>query len=145
MDLQRKLCDSLSANGELLEKSGNFSWIDVQFLQDAKHALINGRNTLKNSYIFSYHLDVDERDRMDVDGRSFHEHELFMENQRHLELAVEKLSRCIEYEVGKETSAFPSACSLNEYKLGIIKHTCLVEQRNRVLTDWLAGNLDLLR
>ena len=64
----------------MLQSSSNMSWIEVQFLQTASKALQQCRQTLKWTYAFAYYLARNNQT------------EIFEDNQKDLEMAVENLS-----------------------------------------------------
>jgi len=68
----------------MLQSSSNMSWIEVQFLESASRALQQCRGTLKWTYAFAYYLARNNQT------------EIFEDNQKDLEMAVENLSevRC---------------------------------------------------
>lgn len=68
----------------LLQSASDMSWIEVQFLEEASQALQRCRQTLKWTYAFAYYL-----------ARN-NETEIFEDNQKNLELAVEDLSEMFE-------------------------------------------------
>jgi len=68
----------------LLQNASNMSWIEVQFLESASKALQQCRQTLKWTYAFAYYLARNNQT------------EIFEDNQKDLEMAVENLSEvCI--------------------------------------------------
>ena len=67
-----------------LQGESNLSWIEVQFLQAASQCLQECRQTLKWTYAFAFYL-----------ARN-NETEIFEDNQKDLELAVENLSELFE-------------------------------------------------
>lgn len=69
---------------EEMQKKSDFSWIEVQFMKKALDIVLECRNTLKWTYSFAYYL---ERNNPT---------ELFEDNQRDLEMAVENLNELIE-------------------------------------------------
>lgn len=72
---------------DLLQRTSSLSWIEVQFLQRAVSVLLESRFTLKWTYAFAYYL-----------AKNNHT-ELFEDNQRDLEMAVEQLSGLLETDV----------------------------------------------
>ena len=68
----------------MLQSSSGMSWIEVQFLETASQALQQCRGTLKWTYAFAYYL---QRNNMT---------EIFEDNQKDLEMAVENLSEMFE-------------------------------------------------
>ena len=67
-----------------LQSQSNMSWIEVQFLDTASKALQACRQTLKWTYAFAFYL---ARNNMT---------EIFEDNQKDLEMAVENLSAMFE-------------------------------------------------
>ncbi|KAI1002361.1 E3 ubiquitin-protein ligase [Podosphaera aphanis] len=67
-----------------LQSASGMSWIEVQYLNTASHALQTCRQTLKWTYAFAFYL---ARNNMT---------EMFEDNQKDLELAVEALSEMFE-------------------------------------------------
>ena len=67
-----------------LQNSSGMSWIEVQFLDSASQALQQCRQTLKWTYAFAYYL---ARNNLT---------EIFEDNQKDLEMAVENLSEMFE-------------------------------------------------
>ncbi|TKA30353.1 hypothetical protein B0A50_02580 [Salinomyces thailandicus] len=69
---------------QLLQSSSGMSWIEVQFLEAASQALQQCRQTLKWTYAFAYYLARNNQT------------EIFEDNQKDLEMAVENLSEMFE-------------------------------------------------
>lgn len=67
-----------------LQTDSGLSWIEVQFLQSASQCLQECRQTLKWTYAFAYYLARNNQT------------EIFEDNQKDLELAVENLSEMFE-------------------------------------------------
>jgi ariadne-1 len=67
-----------------LQNTAGMSWIEVQFLESASQALQHCRRTLKWTYAFAFYL---ARNNLT---------EIFEENQKDLEMAVENLSEMFE-------------------------------------------------
>ncbi|KAF1809416.1 hypothetical protein P152DRAFT_452093 [Eremomyces bilateralis CBS 781.70] len=67
-----------------LQSSSGMSWIEVQFLEGASQALQQCRQTLKWTYAFAYYLARNNQT------------EIFEDNQKDLEMAVENLSEMFE-------------------------------------------------
>jgi ariadne-1 len=61
---------------EIMQRSSDLSWIEVQYLKKAVEVLLLSRFTLKWTYAFAYYL---ARDNATA---------LFEDNQRDLEMAV---------------------------------------------------------
>ncbi|KAK4892301.1 hypothetical protein LTR27_009135 [Elasticomyces elasticus] len=68
----------------MLQSTSGMSWIEVQFLEAASQALQQCRQTLKWTYAFAYYLARNNQT------------EIFEDNQRDLEMAVENLSEMFE-------------------------------------------------
>lgn len=78
----------------LLQSSSNMSWIEVQFLESASKALQQCRQTLKWTYAFAYYLARNNQT------------EIFEDNQKDLEMAVENLSEvCLTFSLGSIRTA----------------------------------------
>ncbi|KAI9669153.1 MAG: hypothetical protein M1829_005154 [Trizodia sp. TS-e1964] len=67
-----------------LQSASGLSWIEVQFLADASTALQQCRQTLKWTYAFAFYLQRNNQT------------EIFEDNQKDLEMAVENLSEMFE-------------------------------------------------
>ncbi|KAI4227974.1 MAG: hypothetical protein L6R36_001984 [Xanthoria steineri] len=102
-----------------LQTSSGLSWIEVQFLQTASQALQQCRQTLKWTYAFAYYL---ARNNLT---------EIFEENQKDLEMAVEGLSEMFE----KQTA------ELSGLKVDIMDKTAYCLQRRVILLEDTAVNL----
>jgi len=89
--LEQELYKRIEKKMEEIQKSSNLSWIEVQFLKRAVETLSVCRATLKWTYAMAYYL---KRDNMT---------ELFEDNQRDLEHAVEELSELLEKPIERET------------------------------------------
>lgn len=102
-----------------LQASSGMSWIEVQFLDTASQALQQCRQTLKWTYAFAYYL---QRNNFT---------EIFEQNQKDLELAVENLSEMFE----KTTS------ELAKLRVDILDKTSYCSKRRIILLDDTARNL----
>jgi ariadne-1 len=102
-----------------LQTQSNMSWIEVQFLDEAAKALQTCRQTLKWTYAFAFYL---ARNNMT---------EIFEENQKDLEMAVENLSQMFE----KPTS------ELAVLKVEILDKTSYCKTRREILLSDTADNL----
>ena len=76
---------------EELQQTTSLTWIEVQFLKKAADTLTECRSTLKWTYCMIYYL---QRNNMT---------ELYEDNQRDLERAVEELSGQLESPIEQET------------------------------------------
>jgi ariadne-1 len=121
----------------LLQSSSNMSWIEVQFLETASKALQQCRQTLKWTYAFAYYLARNNQT------------EIFEDNQKDLEMAVENLSE-VRFLILLE-----SCCSkltrvqmfekqpdqLASLKVQMMDKTAYCTQRHIILLDDTAKNL----
>lgn len=102
-----------------LQTASGMSWIEVQFLDTASQALQQCRQTLKWTYAFAFYL---ARNNMT---------EIFEENQKDLELAVESLSEMFE-------KAIPELAGL---KVDILDKTAYCTKRRVILLGDTAEKL----
>lgn len=102
-----------------LQTASGMSWIEVQFLDTASHALQLCRQTLKWTYAFAYYL---QRNNFT---------EIFEQNQKDLEMAVENLSEMFE----KPTT------ELADLRVDILDKTSYCNKRRVILLDDTAQNL----
>ena len=102
-----------------LQTQSNMSWIEVQFLDSASKALQACRQTLKWTYAFAFYL---QRNNMT---------EIFEDNQKDLEMAVEALSGMFEKPVGE----------LQGLKVDILDKTTYCLRRREILLIDTAENL----
>ncbi|THX25261.1 hypothetical protein D6D12_07041 [Aureobasidium pullulans] len=102
-----------------LQSTSGMSWIEVQFLDYASQALQQCRQTLKWTYAFAYYL---ERNNLT---------EIFEDNQKDLEMAVEALSGMFE----KPTD------QLSGLKVEMMDKTTYCNKRRIILLDDTADNL----
>lgn len=106
-----------------MQQTSDLSWIEVQFLKKATDVLLQSRTTLKWTYAFAYFL---ERNNLA---------ELFEDNQRDLEMAVEQLSEMLEKNVD------PSGIIALKQQV-IDKSVYVASRREVVLSDTLKGLSD---
>jgi ariadne-1 len=102
-----------------LQSQSNMSWIEVQFLDTASKALQACRQTLKWTYAFAFYL---ARNNMT---------EIFEDNQKDLEMAVENLSAMFEKPVNE----------LAGLKVDILDKTTYCNRRREILLSDTAENL----
>lgn len=102
-----------------LQTASGMSWIEVQFLDTASRALQECRQTLKWTYAFAYYL---ARNNMT---------EIFEDNQKDLEMAVENLSEMFEK---------PTA-ELRDLKVDILDKTSYCNKRRVILLSDTAERL----
>jgi ariadne-1 len=102
-----------------LQSQSGLSWIEVQFLDTASQALQQCRQTLKWTYAFAYYL---ARNNLT---------EIFEDNQKDLEMAVESLSEMFEKPVGE----------LANLKVDILDKTAYCNKRRVILLSDTAENL----
>ncbi|KAF9999618.1 hypothetical protein BGZ79_006764 [Entomortierella chlamydospora] len=106
---------------EEMQRTTDLSWIEVQFLKNAVDVLTSCRMTLRWTYAFAFYL---VKDNMT---------ELFEDNQRDLEVAVEALSELLEKPIEKEKIA--------ELRQQVLDKTVYVGVRREVVLDDTAKGL----
>lgn len=102
-----------------LQSQSGMSWIEVQFLATASQALQQCRQTLKWTYAFAYYL---ARNNLT---------DIFEDNQKDLELAVESLSEMFEKPINE----------LANLKVDILDKTAYCNKRRVILLSFTAENL----
>jgi ariadne-1 len=102
-----------------LQNSANMSWIAVQFLDSASQALQQCRQTLQWTYAFAFYL---ARNNLT---------EMFEDNQKDLEMAVENLSEMFEKPVDQ----------LANLKRDMLDKTTYCNNRRVILLDYTAQSL----
>lgn len=102
-----------------LQSASGLSWIEVQFLDTASQALQQCRQTLKWTYAFAFYLARNNQT------------EIFEDNQRNMEMAVENLSEMFEK---------PTA-ELAGLKVDILDKTAYCTRRRVILLSYTAENL----
>ncbi|EKM54826.1 uncharacterized protein PHACADRAFT_175334 [Phanerochaete carnosa HHB-10118-sp] len=108
---------------EEMQMSSDLTWIEVQFMKKAVDEVFKCRMTLKWTYAMAYYLE------------SGNQKELFEDNQRDLERAVEELSELIEQPLDPEI--VPSL------RQKVTDKTVYVQKRNEiVLEDTAKGFLE---
>lgn len=98
-----------------LQTTANMSWIDVQFLEAASQALQRCRQTLKWTYAFAFYLARNNKT------------EMFEDNQKDLEMAVENLSEMFEKSVdqigGLKREILDKTTYCNNRRVVLLTHT----------------------
>nr|ODN99997.1 ariadne-1 [Cryptococcus depauperatus CBS 7855] len=101
---------------EQMQNNGNLSWIEVQFARQAVDTVVKARITLKWSYCMAFYL------------KRNNQTELFEDNQRDLERAVENLSYLLEQNIGEpETIA--------KLRHDVTNQAAYVQKRHDILMD----------
>ncbi|ORX40624.1 hypothetical protein BD324DRAFT_640543 [Kockovaella imperatae] len=100
---------------EAMQQSGNLSWIEVQFAKQAVDTVIRARITLKWSYCMAFYL------------KRNNQTELFEDNQRDLERAVENLGYLLEQN--------PEPDSISKLRADITNQSAYVQKRHDILMD----------
>ena len=108
-----------------LQTASGMSWIEVQFLDSASQALQQCRQTLKWTYAFAFYLQRNN------------ETEIFEDNQKDLEMAVENLSEMFEKPV--------TELSNSKLKVDMMDKTAYCSKRRIILLDDTAKNLENCR
>ncbi|KAJ3388509.1 hypothetical protein HDU84_009696 [Entophlyctis sp. JEL0112] len=114
--LDRNLSESIETKMEELQQNSEMSWIQVQFMKNAKMVLFDSRHTLKWTYCFAFYLSKGSNATL-----------LFEENQQDLELAVEQLSGMLESDFIVD--------NIPELKQKILDKTAYVAHRRDVLLE----------
>jgi ariadne-1 len=104
-----------------LQKESGMSWIEVQYLNSASQALQTCRQTLMWTYAFAFYL---ARNNLT---------EIFEDNQKDLEMAVEALSEMFEKPIAELANS--------ELKVDIINKTSYCNKRRVILLDDTAQKL----
>ncbi|CAG8571893.1 1791_t:CDS:2, partial [Racocetra fulgida] len=121
LHLDRELYNKTEKKMEEMQQTSDLSWIEVQFLRKAVDTLVQCRMTLKWTYAFAFYL-----------ARNNHT-EMFEDNQRDLEMAVEQLSELLEKPIEPE--------KISELKEQVLNKTVYVLNRREVLLDDTAKGL----
>ncbi|KAG0002677.1 hypothetical protein BGZ80_010986 [Entomortierella chlamydospora] len=119
--LDRDLYMKTEKKMEEMQRTSDLSWIEVQFLKKAVDVLTSCRMTLRWTYAFAFYL---ARDNMT---------ELFEDNQRDLEVAVEALSELLEKPIEKE--------KIPELRQQVLDKTVYVGSRREVVLEDTAKGL----
>ncbi|RKF57882.1 E3 ubiquitin-protein ligase dbl4 [Golovinomyces cichoracearum] len=104
-----------------LQSASGMSWIEVQYLNTASHALQTCRQTLKWTYAFAFYL---ARNNLT---------EIFEDNQKDLEMAVEALSEMFEKPINELSDP--------KMKVEIMDKTSYCNKRRSILLADTADNL----
>ncbi|KAK3827425.1 MAG: hypothetical protein J3Q66DRAFT_320238 [Benniella sp.] len=119
--LDRDLYLKTEKKMEEMQRTSDLSWIEVQFLKKAVDVLTSCRMTLRWTYAFAFYL---VRNNMT---------ELFEDNQRDLEVAVEALSELLEKPIEREKIA--------ELRQQVLDKTVYVGSRREVVLEDTAKGL----
>lgn len=104
-----------------LQTASGMSWIEVQYLNSASQSLQTCRQTLKWTYAFAFYL---ARNNLT---------EIFEDNQKNLEMAVEHLSEMFEKPITELSDA--------KLKVDIMDKTSYCNKRRVILLEDTANNL----
>ncbi|KAJ3330632.1 hypothetical protein HDU76_005216 [Blyttiomyces sp. JEL0837] len=119
--LDKELYEKTEKKMEEMQKSSELSWIEVQFLRNAVETLLLSRMTLKWTYSFAYYL------------TRCNATDLFEDNQRDLEMAVEQLSELLEKPIEPD--------KITELKQQVLDKAVYVKSRREVLLTATAKDL----
>ncbi|CAG8642306.1 8210_t:CDS:2 [Ambispora leptoticha] len=119
--LDRELYLKTEKKMEEMQQTSDLSWIEVQFLKKAVDILVQCRMTLKWTYAFAFYLARNNQT------------EIFEDNQRDLEMAVEQLSELLEKPI--------EADKIAELKQEVLNKTVYVGSRREVLLEDTAKGL----
>jgi ariadne-1 len=112
--LDKELYERTERQMEEMQKSSEFSWIQVQFLKGAVQVLLQSRQTLMWTYCLGYYL-----------ARKVNSTFIFEDNQKDLEMAVEALSGLLETVITQENAG--------EVRKNVLDKTEYVNRRREVL------------
>ncbi|KAJ3031995.1 UNVERIFIED_CONTAM: hypothetical protein HDU68_009096 [Siphonaria sp. JEL0065] len=121
LKLDKKLSEKIEAKVLEIQKNSDLSWIEAQFITEAKVVLLASRQVLKWTYCFAFYLDKNNACY------------LFEDNQRDLEQSVEALSLLLENEFTPE--------KIPELRSEILNKKSYVEQRKETLLISTLGDL----
>ncbi|KAG0208073.1 hypothetical protein BGX28_000893 [Mortierella sp. GBA30] len=119
--LDRDLYAKTERKMDAMQRTSDLSWIEVQFLKDAVDVLTSCRMTLRWTYAFAFYLVKDNQTQ------------LFEDNQRDLEVAVEALSELLENPLEREKIA--------ELRAQVLDKAVYVDCRRDVLLEDAAKGL----
>ncbi|KAK5995621.1 E3 ubiquitin-protein ligase dbl4 [Cladobotryum mycophilum] len=119
--LDRDIAQKTEKKMVQLQTSSGMSWIEVQYLNSASQALQTCRQTLKWTYAFAFYL---ARNNLT---------EIFEDNQKDLEMAVENLSEMFEKPIIE--------LSDSKLKVDIMDKTSYCNKRRIILLEDTAENL----
>ncbi|KAJ3106590.1 hypothetical protein HDU97_005955 [Phlyctochytrium planicorne] len=119
--LDRDLYNKTELKMEEMQKNSELSWIEVQFLKKAVETLVQSRTILKWTYCLAYYL---------VRGNAT---DIFEDNQRDLEMAVEQLSELLEKPIEPD--------KIGELKQQVLDKSVYVASRREVLLTATAKDL----
>jgi len=106
---------------EEMQITSALTWIEVQFMKKAVDEVFRCRMTLKWTYAMAYYLDLNNQK------------ELFEDNQRDLERAVEELSELIESPLDPEI--------ISSIRQKVTDKTVYVQKRNEIVLEDTAKGL----
>lgn len=120
--LDKALYQKTEKKMEQVQQSSDLSWIEVQFLKSAVGILLDARDTLQWTYCFAYYL------------KRNNQTELFEDNQRDLEMAVEQLSELLE-------KPLPDSDGILDLKQAVLNKSVYVTNRREILLEDTAKGL----
>jgi len=121
--LDKELHAKTERKMEEMQNTSDMSWIEVQFLRSAMDVTVSCRMTLKWTYAFAYYL------------VSNHQTDLFEDNQRDLEMAVEQLSELLERPLETDKA------KLQELKQQVLDKSVYCSSRREILLEDTAKGL----
>ncbi|KAI8869873.1 hypothetical protein GQ42DRAFT_163139 [Ramicandelaber brevisporus] len=115
LKFEKKMLSDIQSKCFAIIQSTSMSWIEVKFLVDAARALNECRDTLMWTYVFGYYL---------VKNNQV---EIFFDNQRDLEVAVENLAELLEGQI--------DMTKINELRERVLHYKSYVVSRRNILLD----------
>ncbi|KAL5606803.1 uncharacterized protein BROUX77_003996 [Berkeleyomyces rouxiae] len=119
--LDKELAIRIETKMIQLQAASGLSWVEVQYLKSASQAVQTCRETLKWTYAFAYYLTRNNTT------------EMFEENQKDLEMAVEALSHLFEKPVAQLADS--------KEKTEIMDKTAYCNKRRIILLEYAAETL----
>ena len=119
--LEQELYQKIEKKMEVMQKTTELSWIEVQFLKKAAEVLFKCRMILKWTYAFAFYLQKDNNTA------------IFEDNQKDLEMAVEHLSELLESRIDPST--------IPQLKQKVLDKTVYVSSRMEILLEDCAQGL----
>lgn len=110
--------------------NNQLSWMDVQFLHDAVRALVNGRKTLKWTYVFAFYLEPTNFS------------EIFEQTQDYLNSCVEKLSKFFD-DLNRIKDPHEAHRAILKGRSNVTSLTAKVLQRRKLMVEAAHSGLDL--
>ncbi|KAJ3385839.1 hypothetical protein HDU92_002824 [Lobulomyces angularis] len=116
--LDKETYEKIEKKMEQVQINTKLSWIEVQFIKQAATVLFDARGTLRWTYAFAYYL-----------SKPNNQTELFEDNQRDLEMAVEQLSELLESPLATEED------KIRTLRDNMVNKLVYVSQRREIILE----------